>query len=57
MLLQIEQGKVDADIREENLDGGSDLFPHIYGPLPVTAVVSARRLGTDSTGRLLIGSE
>lgn len=54
VLLQIDPDKVDAVIRDENLDLGSDLFPHIYGPLPVAAVVSARGVGTDSAGRLLL---
>ena len=29
----------------ENLDGGDEGFPHIYGPLPTTAVVDVRRAG------------
>ena len=29
---------------------GGDLFPHLYGPLPVSAVVEARPLGLDADG-------
>ncbi|MBN1178768.1 MAG: DUF952 domain-containing protein [Anaerolineae bacterium] len=39
VLLCIESEKVDADIRYENLEGGDDLFPHIYGSLNPDAVV------------------
>lgn len=54
VLLQIDPAKVDAKIVDENLEGGSQLFPHIYGALPVAAVVSARPVRLDGTGRLLL---
>ena len=41
VLLQIDTTKLDAPVRYENLEGGDDLFPHIYGALPVSAVVRA----------------
>jgi uncharacterized protein (DUF952 family) len=40
VLLQIRPEVLSAEVRAENLDGGDELFPHIYGPLPVTAVES-----------------
>jgi uncharacterized protein (DUF952 family) len=40
VLLCIETGRVTAEIRWENLEGGTKLFPHVYGPLPVSSVVS-----------------
>lgn len=39
LMLCIEEERVKSPIRHENLDGGSDLFPHIYGPLNIDAVV------------------
>ncbi len=39
VLLVIDPGRVDAEIRNENLEGGDELFPHIYGPLKVDAVI------------------
>jgi uncharacterized protein (DUF952 family) len=39
VLLCIDSGEVDAEIRYENLEGGEQRFPHIYGPLNVEAVV------------------
>ncbi len=40
VLLCIDTTQVRADIRHENLAGGADLFPHIYGPLEIAAVVA-----------------
>ena len=39
LLLSIDTDKVEAEIRYENLEGGEQLFPHIYGELPTDAVV------------------
>jgi Protein of unknown function (DUF952) len=46
VLLRIDPALVPAGIRVE------DGFPHIYGPLPVTAVTAAEPLIRDATGRL-----
>lgn len=42
VLLCIDAHLVSVEIRYENLEGGQELFPHIYGPLPLDAVVEAR---------------
>lgn len=39
VLLCIDTDKVTAPIRYENLEGGQDLFPHIYGEINTAAVV------------------
>ncbi|MEP6569369.1 MAG: DUF952 domain-containing protein [Acidobacteriota bacterium] len=39
VLLFIDTDKVTAEIRYENLEGGQELFPHIYGELNTGAVV------------------
>ena len=44
VLLEIDPGRAGAEVRWENLEAGEELFPHLYGPLPIAAVVSARRL-------------
>lgn len=41
MLLEIDPARLTAKVVEENLEGGVEQFPHIYGPLPMTAVVKA----------------
>ena len=40
VLLAISAEQVHCEIRYENLEGGMELFPHIYGPLNRDAVVS-----------------
>jgi uncharacterized protein (DUF952 family) len=44
VLLEIDPERAGADVRWENLEGGEEPFPHLYGPLDIGAVVSARRL-------------
>jgi uncharacterized protein (DUF952 family) len=48
VVLEIDSDRIGAPIRVENLDGGDELFPHIYGPLDVDAVVDVLRLRRDS---------
>ena len=40
VLLKIDRARVGCEVVDENLEGGSDLFPHIYGPLPMSAVTA-----------------
>jgi uncharacterized protein (DUF952 family) len=51
VLLKIETDLVPANIIEENLDGGSENFPHIYGKLPSNAVITSAPLPRDAGGR------
>ena len=39
VLLAIDTEKVGAEIRYENLEGGVQMFPHIYGELKIDEVV------------------
>lgn len=41
VLLCVETDKVKAEIRYENLEGGTNLFPHVYGALEVAEIVAA----------------
>ena len=51
VLLKINPLCLDSKVVEENLEGGKELFPHLYGILPLTAVVDYADLPfTDSTG-------
>lgn len=50
VLLCIDPAKVDSPIRYENLVGGQDLFPHIYGPLPCAAVLDVLPFETGADG-------
>jgi uncharacterized protein (DUF952 family) len=44
VLLEIDPAKLDCKVIDENLEGGAELFPHIYGRLPMSAVVQIRPL-------------
>jgi glutathione S-transferase len=41
VLLQIDPTELNVAVVNENLEGGSELFPHVYGPLPLHAVIRA----------------
>jgi uncharacterized protein (DUF952 family) len=38
VVFEIDPSKLECDLVEENLEGGEELFPHIYGRLEMTAV-------------------
>jgi uncharacterized protein (DUF952 family) len=42
ILLKIDIDKLLSPIKYENLEGGVELFPHIYGPINTAAVVSEK---------------
>lgn len=44
IILEIDPGQCRAKLVEENLEGGSELFPHIYGTIPVKAVTRILQL-------------
>ena len=50
VLLRIDPDKLQAPLRYENLEGGADLFPHIYGPLNLDAVVEVTPFEPDASG-------
>lgn len=53
VLLVIEPERIDSEIRYENLEGGSELFPHIYGPLPIEAIVATPALAPRRVGMFI----
>jgi len=52
VLLCIDIALVHAEVRVENLDGGAILFPHVYGPLPLSAVKLVSSVSSGTDGRL-----
>lgn len=46
-LLAVDPDKLGVPVIAENLTGGHELFPHIYGAVPVTAVVEVAALVRD----------
>jgi len=51
VLLSVDTDKVGAEIRHENLEGGTELFPHIYGAISAAAIVRVHDFqpGADGT--------
>jgi len=45
LLLTLDPGSLDAPVRWEVVPDSNELFPHIYGPLPVGAVLLAEPFG------------
>ena len=48
LLLEIDSAALECDVIEENLEGGAELYPHVYGKLPLDTVVSCRPLDLTS---------
>ena len=53
ILLAVSADDLGADLRWDVSRGGA-LFPHLYAPLPVAAVASARPLATGADGNPLL---
>ena len=55
LLLVIDPSRVQAEVRVENLEGGRHLFPHVYGALPIEAVVRVDHVPLNDDRRLAVG--
>lgn len=53
LLLRIDPARLTSKLVYENLIGGDDLFPHIYGPLNLEAVDSTAEFMLNSTGEFV----
>jgi uncharacterized protein (DUF952 family) len=54
VLLTVDPDRLDAEVIAENTGGGIELFPHVYGPIPASAVVAVTELSRDATGRIVV---
>jgi uncharacterized protein (DUF952 family) len=50
VLIEIDRTQLDCAVVEENLEGGSELYPHIYGPLPIAAIRHVHRFPCRADG-------
>ena len=61
VLLVIESSKINTKINsslvEENLEGGEELYPHIYGLLPTDAVTKVISFPCDAEGKFTLPDE
>jgi len=51
VLLEIDPALLDVPVVVETPSGATEAFPHLYGPLALTAVVATRRLTPGRPGR------
>lgn len=51
VLLQIDVSRLQSGMVEENLSGGTENFPHIYGPINLDAVLSVAKLAKGVDGK------
>jgi glutathione S-transferase len=51
VVLAVEERRLRADVRWEAPPGSAETFPHVYGPLPVDAVVDVLPLRPGPDGR------
>src|SRR6267142_5949904 len=54
VLLSIDTDRVTAEIIYENLEGGSQLFPHIYGKLNIDAVIQVAEFEPGAAGHFTL---
>lgn len=47
VLLSVEVERLTSRLVDENLEGGAELYPHVYGPIALDAVVEVRRLSPE----------
>lgn len=50
VLLEIDLEQLSCPVVDENLEGGRELYPHIYGPLPMAAVIAVHPFSPDANG-------
>jgi uncharacterized protein (DUF952 family) len=56
VLLEIERAALACPVVDENLEGGAELFPHIYGELPMTAVTRIHPFSRNVDGHFALPS-
>jgi uncharacterized protein (DUF952 family) len=44
VVLTVDPDRLESELRMENTSGGTELFPHVYGPLTLAAVVAVTPL-------------
>ena len=54
ILLAIDENLLNCEVIFENLDGGNELYPHIYGLLPVSAVITTYDIDLNDNGYLTV---
>ena len=53
VLLELDPEKLQSVLRYENLNGGEENFPHVYGELHKSAIIQVIELKWDDQNRLI----
>jgi uncharacterized protein (DUF952 family) len=51
VVLHIDRAALECPVVDENLEGGTELYPHVYGPLPMAAVIAVHPFPCGADGR------
>jgi uncharacterized protein (DUF952 family) len=54
VILEIDPARLGSTVVDENLEGGVELFPHLYGRLPMNAVVAVHEFPCGSDGQFAL---
>lgn len=54
VLLVVDRSRLGVPVRVEAAADGDEMFPHVYGPVPVAAVLDAPAVRRDAAGHLLL---
>ena len=54
VILIIEPSTISNSLVEENLEGGTELYPHLYCPLPINSVIKAIAFPCDAEGGFIL---
>ena len=57
VLLEIDRQRLTCPVVDENLEGGQELYPHIYGALPRHTVVRIHPFPCGDDGRFVMPAE
>ena len=50
VLLCIDSARIDAEVRYENMEGGTELYPHVYGALELVSVCATHDFPAGADG-------
>lgn len=53
MLLAVDDTKLEVPVKRENTSGGGELFPHVYGPVPLAAISDLAPFVCDEKGQVV----
>lgn len=57
VLLKIKSSTINSSLVEENLEGGTELYPHLYSSLPINSVVQAVAFPCNADGNFTLPQE